>query len=56
MKSRGVDVEPFGSSPRLIQPVPAKLRLEIVIGIHHRILNGPNSCFFSNEPFENRPV
>jgi len=39
-----------------IQHVPDNTKLETIIGIQNRILNGRSSCFFSNEPFEKRLV
>ena len=39
----------------LLQPVPGKIRLEMVIGIQNKILDG-ESCLFSNEQYEKRPV
>jgi len=41
----------------LLQPVPGKMRLEMVIGMQNEILDGgPGSCLFSNEQHEKRPV
>ena len=40
----------------MLQPVPEKTRLDIVTGTEIKIPNGQNSCLFSNEPFEKRPV
>jgi len=39
-----------------IQPVNEKMRPEMVIRIQNGILNGQSSYFFSNQPFEKRPV
>jgi len=40
----------------VLQPVPEKTRIDIVIGTEIKIPNGQNSCLFSNEPFEKKPV
>jgi len=39
-----------------IQLVPAKMRLEMVIGMQIEILDGQSSGLFSKEPLEKRPV
>jgi len=39
-----------------MQPIPGKMRHEMVIEIQSGMLNGQNSRFFSNEPFEKRSV
>jgi len=40
----------------LMQPVPEKMRLKMVIRIQNEILDGPSSCLFSNETFEKKGV
>ena len=41
---------------QLVQPVPEKMTPEIVTGIQNGFLSGRRLYFFSNEPFEKRPV
>jgi len=38
------------------QPVPDRLRLELVIGMEIEILDFQSSCLYSYEPFEKRPL
>ena len=40
----------------LVQPVPAKTRLEMLVEMQIEILDGQCSGLFSNEPFEQRLV
>jgi len=40
----------------MVQPVPNKMRPEMVIGMQIEILDGQSSVLFSNEPSEKRPV
>ena len=40
----------------IFQPIPEKMRREMVIGIQKGILNSRITCFFLNEPFEKRHV
>jgi len=40
----------------LIQPVPEKMRLEMLVKTQIQILDGRSPGLFSNEPFEKRPV
>ena len=40
----------------LLQPVPDRMRLEMVIGMEMEILDFQSSCLFSYEPFEKRPA
>jgi len=45
------------TNPRvLIQPVSGKMRLEMVIGIQNRILEGESWGLFSNDPYEMKSV
>ena len=39
----------------LVQPVPAKTRLQMVIEMQNGILNSQGYSFISNKPFEKRP-
>jgi len=39
-----------------LQPVPEKMRLEILVEMQIEILDGQNPGLFSNEPFKKRPV
>jgi len=39
----------------LVQPVPEKMRLEMLVETKIEILDGQSSYLFSNEPFEKRP-
>jgi len=39
-----------------IQPVPEKMRLEMLVEMQIEILHGQSSGLFSNEPFEKRPA
>jgi len=39
-----------------IQPIPGKMRLEVVISIQNEILDSQSSGLFSNETFETKPV
>jgi len=41
---------------RGLQPVREKMRLEMVIVIEIKIVDGRSPGFFSNEPFKKRPV
>jgi len=38
----------------LLQPVPEKMRLKVVVGLQIGVVN--DQSFFSNESFEKRPV
>jgi len=40
----------------IIQPVPGRMRLEMVIRIQNVILNGESWCLFSSEPYEKKSV
>ena len=40
----------------VIQPVPEKMRLEMLVEMLVEILDVQSSCLFSNESFEKRPV
>ena len=42
------------STAQFIQPVPEKMRLEMVVGMEIEILACQRSVLFSNEPFEKR--
>ena len=39
----------------MLQPVPEKMRLEMLVKTQIEILDGQSSYIFSNEPFEKRP-
>mmetsp|Transcript_3430 Transcript_3430/g.4948 ORF Transcript_3430/g.4948 Transcript_3430/m.4948 type:complete len:80 (-) Transcript_3430:1222-1461(-) len=39
-----------------VQPIPEQTRLEIVMGMEIRIMDGQSQNLFSNEPFEKRPA
>jgi len=39
-----------------VQPIPEETRLEIVMGMEIRIMDGQSQNLFSNEPFEKRPA
>jgi len=40
----------------VLQPVPGKMRLEMVIGIQNEILDSESWSLFSNEPYEKKSV
>jgi len=40
----------------LLQPVPGKMQLEMVIGIQNEILDGENCGLLSIEPYGKKPV
>jgi len=40
----------------MVQPVPKKMRLEMLVEMQIEILDGQSSGLFLNEPFEKRPV
>ena len=40
----------------LLQPVPRKMKLEMVIGIQNEILDGESCGLFSIEPYGKEPV
>ena len=40
----------------MVQSVPEKIRLEMLVGMQIEILDDQSSGLFSNEPFEKRPV
>jgi len=40
----------------VVQSVPEKIRLEMLVGMQIEILDDQSSGLFSNEPFEKRPV
>jgi len=43
------------ASVPLLQPVPERMRLEMLVETEIKILHGQSSCLFSNEPIEKRP-
>jgi len=40
----------------VVQPVPEKMRLDMLVEMQIEILDGQSLGLFSNEPFEKRPV